>query len=110
MKRFVQITSATLILSAGCAHPLDVKVVDSGSQAPVVGATVSRMDMKRPYFIVGAIVPHEQATTDTSGVAHLKDRRGMMLFISGDGYETTNATIERQLPSMTVEIKRPRGK
>ncbi len=67
------------------------------------------MGMKQPYFIVGAIVPKEEQVSDAAGVAHLKDRSGSVLFVNAEGYEQETANIEREAPSMTVELKPPAG-
>jgi hypothetical protein len=98
------VVTATLCVT-GCAHPLDVKVIDAATRSPIAGAQVERMDMQRPYFIAGAIVPMEEQVTDSDGIAHLKDRRGMVLFINARGFEPGKASIERKAPSMTAELK-----
>jgi len=65
-------------MTGGCSHPLDVIVVDANHRTPIAGATVTRMGLKRPYFIVGAIRPAEKETTDASGAAHFRGRGGWL--------------------------------
>jgi hypothetical protein len=96
---------AAVLTAAGCSHPLSVVVVDAVDHVPVVGAQVSRHDLKRPYFIVGAYVSKEDRVTDRSGMARL-DKRGGILHVSANGYKHTLAAIERKADSMTVELER----
>jgi hypothetical protein len=108
MRRLTTLVAAAFLLVSGCAHPLDVKVIDAATRAPIAGAQVERMGMKQPYFIVGAIVPKEEQVTDSEGIAHLRDRSGMLLFVHAAGYELGKASIEREAPSMVVELERTR--
>jgi len=93
---------------SACAHRLDVKVVDAASRAPVVGAQVFRMDLRPPYSIM-TTVPKERQITDSAGLAHLKYQRGSSVLVDADGYRSATAKIERDLPSLTVELKRAGG-
>ena len=102
--------ATAVLLAGGCARPLDVKVIDASTRAPVAGARITRMGMKRPYFIVGAKVPKEQQLTNAEGIAHLKDRSEGPLWIEREGYEHGAANIyEYKAPSITVELKRLPG-
>lgn len=100
----------SLLLLVGCAHPLDVYVIDGVSRAPIAGATVCRVGMQRPYFIAGAIVPKEVQVTDADGVAHMKDRREGPLVVVREGYEHGGANLyDCKAPSIAVELKRLGG-
>jgi hypothetical protein len=100
------VVATVALLAGGCAHPLDVKVIDATTRAPVAGARITRMGMKRPYFIVGAVVPKEEHVTDVEGVAHLKDRDEGPLWVEREGYERAGANIyEYKAPLITVELK-----
>ena len=98
--------AAALLLAAGCARPLDVRVIDATTRAPVAGARVTRVGIKKPYFIVGAIVPKEEHVTDAHGIAHLKDRDEGPLWVEREGYERAGANVYKyKAPSITVELK-----
>ena len=89
------------LLAGGCSDPFSVRVVDYGTGTPLSGATVQRMALKCPYFIVGGMVPVETRTTGANGVSKLQDRDGV-LFIAASGYTSAKARTEAQ----TIELHR----
>ena len=89
---------------AGCTRAISVQVVDAQSGKPIPGASVERWAVLRPYFIVGALAPHDRCETDPQGAAQIKSRRGG-LHVSAPGYEKGHASLETKESQITVELK-----
>src|SRR5688500_8829775 len=103
---FPLVAATAVFIAGGCARPLDVKVIDAATRAPVAGARVARMGIKKPYFIVGERVAKEEHVTDAQGVAHLKDRNEGPLRVEREGYEDAGVNLyEYKAPSITVELE-----
>ncbi|MCX5658544.1 MAG: hypothetical protein NTW19_02335, partial [Planctomycetota bacterium] len=105
MKKFGLLAASCVLIAGGCARPLDVHVIDAATRVPIAGAKVDRMDLRRPYFIVGEVVAKESRVADASGVVRLAGRGGILV-VGADGYESKKAAIDQHSSAMTIGLKR----
>jgi hypothetical protein len=62
------------------------------------------MDIKKPYLIVGAIVPFEEATTGSDGLVRLEDRDGFVE-VTASGYLDGTENLRNGETVVTVELQ-----